>query len=137
MGTIDQNGVFRDPEVVLRPVRRRIEDPEKRRILAEVDQARGTGKINEILRREGIYSSQLTEWRKKFSNGGTGSGKGASSRVKGTKRSGGAREMRRLEGENARLREELRQAKLVIGIQKKVAALMGRPLGENGKPLNP
>jgi hypothetical protein len=35
------------------------------------------------------------------------------------------------------LKEELRQARLVIGIQKKVAALMGRPLGEDGKPLNP
>ena len=132
MSKSNQNGVRRDPEVLVRPSRRTIGDPDKLRILAEVDQARATGgKVNEILRREGIYSSQLTEWRRKFS----GNGKGAPGRPKGSKRPGSAVEVRRLSGENARLREELRQAKLVIGIQKKVAALMDRPLGEDGKPL--
>jgi transposase-like protein len=130
MGKSDQNGVSRDPEVEPRPTRRRIGDPEKKRILAEVDQARGTGKINEMLRREGISSSQLTEWRKKFGNGAKG-------RSRNSKRPGGAKEIRRLEGENARLKEQLRVAELVIGIQKKVSALMGRPLGEDGKPLTP
>lgn len=125
MSKSNQNGVKRDPEVLVRPSRRTIGDPDKLRILAEVDQARATGgKINEILRREGIYSSQLTEWRRKFSGNG-----------KVAKRSVSAGVVRRLSGENARLREELRQAKLVIGIQKKVAALMGRPLGEDGKPM--
>ena len=46
-------------------------------------------------------------------------GKGAQGRPKGSKCPGSAVEVRRLSGENARLREELRQAKLVIGIQKK------------------
>jgi len=125
MSKSNQNGVKRDPEVLVRPSRRTIGDPDKLRILAEVDQARATGgKVNEILRREGIYSSQLTEWRRKFSGNG-----------KVAKRSVSAGVVRRLSGENARLREELRQAKLVIGIQKKVAALMGRPLGEDGKPM--
>jgi transposase-like protein len=133
MGKSDQNGVSRDPEVEFRATKRRIGDPDKQRILAEVDQARGTGKINEILRREGIYSSQLTQWRKKFAT----SGNGTTSRARNSSRPDGAVEIRRLEGENARLKEELRQARLVIGIQKKVAALMGRPLGEDGKPLNP
>ena len=86
------------------------------RILAEVDEARATGGMaNEVLRREGIYSSQLTDWRRKFS----GSGKSVPGRSKGSKRPGSAVEVRRLSGENARLREELRQAKLVIDIQKK------------------
>ena len=133
MGKSDQNGVSRDPEVEFRATKRRIGDPDKQRILAEVDQARGTGKINEILRREGIYSSQLTQWRKKFAT----SGNGTTSRARNSSRPDGAVEIRRLEGETARLKEELRQARLVIGIQKKVAALMGRPLGEDGKPLNP
>lgn len=125
MSKSNQNGVKRDPEVLVRPSRRTIGDPDKLRILAEVDQARATGgKVNEILRREGIYSSQLTEWRRKFSGNG-----------KVAKRPVSAGVVRRLSGENARLREELRQAKLVIGIQKKVAALMGRPLGQDGKPM--
>ncbi len=82
MGKSDQNGVSRDPEVEFRATKRRIGDPDKQRILAEVDQARGTGKINEILRREGIYSSQLTQWRKKFAFGG----KGATSRARNSGR---------------------------------------------------
>lgn len=57
MGKSDQNGVSRDPEVEASQTRRRIEDPEMERILAEANQARGTGKINEILRQEGTYSS--------------------------------------------------------------------------------
>ena len=132
MSKSKQNGDSRDPEVLVRPSRRIIGDPDKLRILAEVDQARATGgMVNEILRREGIYSSQLTDWRRKFS----GNGKGAPGRSKVSKRPGSAVEVRRLSGENARLREELRQAKLVIDIQKKVAALMDRSLGEAGKPL--
>ena len=60
------------PEVAFRATKRRIGDPDKQRILGEVDQARGIGKINEIHRREGIYSSQETQWRKKFANIGKG-----------------------------------------------------------------
>ena len=125
MSKSNQNGVKLDPEVLVRLSRLTIGDPDKLRILAEVDQARATGgKVKEILRREGIYSSQLTEWWRKFSGNG-----------KGAKRPVSAVVVRRLSGENARLREELRQAKLVIGIPKKVAALMGRPLGEDGRPI--
>ena len=93
--------------------RRIIGDPDKLRILAEVDQARATsGMANEILRRKGIYSSQLTDWRRKF----YGSGKSVPGRSKGSKRPGSAGQVRRLSGGNARLREELRQAKLVTCI---------------------
>jgi hypothetical protein len=64
MSKSNQNSLKRDPEVLVRLSRRTIGDPDKLRILSEVDQARATGgKVSEILRREGIYSSQLTEWR--------------------------------------------------------------------------
>ena len=100
------NGI---PRLLVRPSRWTIGDPDKLRILAEVDQARATGgTVNKILRREGIYSSQLTEWRRKISWNG-----------KVAKRPVSAGVVRRLSGENARLWEQLRQAKLVIGIQKK------------------
>lgn len=130
MGKSDSNGVSRDPEVLLRPTRRVFGKADKLRILTEVDQARSTGgKVNEILRREGIYSSQLTDWRRKF----FGNGQSTPDCAQAMKRSGGAAEIRRLAAENARLREELRQAKLVIGIQKKVAALMDPPQVEGEK----
>ncbi len=52
-----------DPEVVWHPVRRRFSAAYKQRILVEVEAAAGTGAIGRILRREGLYSSQLTSWR--------------------------------------------------------------------------
>ena len=55
MSKSTQNGARRDPEVLIRPSKQTIGDPDKLRIIAEVAQARATGgKVNEILRREGI-----------------------------------------------------------------------------------
>ena len=53
-----------DPEVTPKAKRRIFRAPYKKKILAEVEAAVGTGSIGEILRREGIYSSTLTSWRK-------------------------------------------------------------------------
>ena len=53
-----------DPEVTPKAKRRSFSAADKKKILAEVDAAAGTGNIGEILRREGIYSSSLTGWRK-------------------------------------------------------------------------
>ena len=53
-----------DPEVTPKAKRRSFSAPYKKKILAEVEAAAGTGNIGEILRREGIYSSTLTSWRK-------------------------------------------------------------------------
>lgn len=67
MSKSNQDSEKRDPEVLVRPSRRTIGDPDKLRIIAEMDKARATdSKVNEILRPEGIYSSQFTEWRPKF-----------------------------------------------------------------------
>ena len=87
------------------------------------------GEIGRLLRREGLYSSHLSGWRKAAREG--------SLRELGKKRgpmpSGGKREakkVRRLERENARLREELRKAHIVIEVQGKVAGLLGLSLGD-------
>src|SRR5882757_9800154 len=53
-----------DPEVTPKAKRRSFSASYKKKILAEVESAAGTGGIGEILRREGIYSSTLTSWRK-------------------------------------------------------------------------
>src|ERR1700742_1552347 len=53
-----------DPEVTPKAKRRTFKAAYKKRILAEVEAAAGSGQIGEILRREGIYSSTLTGWRK-------------------------------------------------------------------------
>ena len=53
-----------DPELVQRPLRRRFTANYKQQILTEVDAALDTGTVGRILRREGLYSSHLTTWRK-------------------------------------------------------------------------
>lgn len=138
MNSTNLNAEMKKAEVFGKARIRRFKKEDKLRILAEADQAQGTGKIHEILRREGIYSSQLSDWRRKRANGEFGPG--ADSTELGKKRppkENAAREVRQLRGKVARLEEELRQTRLIIDIQKKVSALMGRPLGENGEPLNP
>jgi transposase len=53
-----------NPEISVRPSRRTFTAPEKLRILKEADHAAGTGEIGAILRRHGLYSSALSEWRR-------------------------------------------------------------------------
>ena len=53
-----------DPEVVAQAKRRRFTAEYKQRILTQADQAKGSGGIGTLLRREGLYSSLLTTWRR-------------------------------------------------------------------------
>ncbi|RLE17766.1 MAG: IS3 family transposase, partial [Acidobacteria bacterium] len=52
-----------DPEVSEKATRRRFSAKYKLRILAEIDACREKGQTGAILRREGLYSSNLTKWR--------------------------------------------------------------------------
>ena len=61
-----------DPEVVVRAQRRQFSMAEKVRILAEADACQGAGAIGALLRREGIYSSYLTQWRRERAAGQLG-----------------------------------------------------------------
>ena len=115
-----------NPEVVAQAKRRRYTAEFKERILAEADQARESGGIGALLRREGLYSSALVSWRRERAAGIL---QGLSPQRRGpkVKRDAAAVEMQQLRSENLRLSEELRKADIVIDIQKKVAALLGRP----------
>lgn len=115
-----------NPEVVAQAKRRRYTAEFKERILAEADQVRESGGIGALLRREGLYSSALVTWRRERAAGIL---QGLSPQRRGpkVKRDAAAVEMQQLRNENLRLSEELRKADIVIDIQKKVAALLGRP----------
>jgi transposase len=115
-----------DPEVVPKAKRRSFSAPYKKKILAEVEAAAGSGGIGEILRREGIYSSTLTSWRKERD----AAADGAFSRKRGPepKRNPLASENDKLRRRNQRLEDDLRKAELIIEVQKKLAMLLGRPL---------
>src|SRR5437879_3507921 len=106
-----------DPEVPERPQRRRFSAEDKLRILAETDKA-PAGTISSILRREGIYSSQLTPWRTQRKEGSLA----GLSKKRGPKPDPIAAENARLRRENARLRKDLEDARLVIDVQKKSLA---------------
>jgi len=120
-----------DSEVKEKAIRRRFDKEYKIRVLEEVDRAEGTRKVVEILRREGIYRSQLDDWRRKRAQGAFGADKIP---AKGSKKLGPAKEMEKLRRQVAGLEKELLHARTIIGIQKKVASLMGRPFKSDGTP---
>ena len=115
-----------DPEMHAKPSRRRFGRDEVLRILGEAGKVEGTGRVVEVLRREGIYRSQLSDWQKKRASGAYGMDKiPAGFQGKKAERS---KQVQKLQRENASLKKKLHHAQIIIGIQKKVASLMGSPL---------
>lgn len=106
------------PEVVVRAQRRQFSVAEKVRILAEADACQGAGEIGALLRREGIYSSYLTQWRREREAGPLGKQAAAK---RGRPRQTEATEAARLRQENEELKAQLAQAELIISAQKKLA----------------
>jgi len=115
-----------DPEVTPKAKRRSFSASYKKKVLAEVDAAEGTGGIGEVLRREGLYSSTLTYWRKERD----AAIHGAFSQKRGPapKHNPLSAENEKLRKRNQRLEEDLRKAEIIIDVQKKVAMLLGRSL---------
>ncbi len=118
------------PEVPDRPIRRRFSAKYKLSIVQEADRCDKPGQIGVLLRREGLYSSQLTAWRKLRDQGAL---HGLSSKKRGPKQppqNSHAKQMKRLEKENARLQKKLAKAEAIIDFQKKVHEILGIPLKE-------
>jgi transposase-like protein len=117
-----------DSEVVARPKRRTFTAEYKQRILTEAEAAAATpGGVGALLRREGLYSSLLAYWRRERANGIRDA---LTPRKRGpkSKRNPLEEENLKLQRQNARLTEDLRKAHIIIEVQKKVAALLGRPI---------
>ncbi len=116
-----------DPEVVDKPTRRRFAPSYKQRIVEEADRCTEPGEVGRLLRREGLYSSHLTTWRKAARSGSL---KGLSKKRgrKAIERNPLEGKVLRLERENARLEKELHKAHLIIDVQGKVAGLLGLSL---------
>ena len=116
------------PEMSDRPRRRTFTAQTKLRVLAETDRAADVGGIGAILRREGLYSSTLTDWRRQRDSGALGGLTPAKRGPKAAARNPLAAELAQAKRETARLGRQLQQAEAIIEIQKKVAALLGIPL---------
>jgi transposase-like protein len=112
-------------EVVAKAKRKRFTAAEKLRILREVEACRGSGEIGALLRREGIYSSYLTTWRKQRELGELD---GLSPHKRGPKPNPEAIELAKLRREHERLQERMRRAELIIDVQKKVARMLGETI---------
>jgi transposase-like protein len=112
--------VVPDPEVVEKAVRRKFTAEYKLRILKEAESCTEPGQIGALLRREGLYSSSLTSWRRQINQGLIPKKRGPVAQ----KADPYIRRNAELERENAKLAHKLKQAELIIEVQKKVAALL-------------
>jgi transposase len=116
-----------DPEVVAKPARRRFTADYKRSIVEQADACQDTGAIGALLRREGLYSSHLSTWRRQARQGELAA-LTPKKRGRKTTVSPLVEENRKLVATNARLTKRLEDAEFVIDVQKKLAALLGRPI---------
>ena len=114
-----------DPAVEAKAKRRRFTAEYKLRILREVDRAKEPGEVGAILRREGLYSSLLSVWRRDRDRVAK---TGLAARKRGPKAKVVDPRIKQLEREKARLERKLKQAETIIAFQKKVAELLGIPL---------
>jgi len=119
-------------ELSARPRRRTFTAADKLRILADVDRAAQTGGIGVVLRREGLYSSTLSDWRRLRDAGAFGALVPAKRGPKSAEANPLSAEVARLQNDNARLTLRLTRAEAIIGLQKKVAELLGIPLAPSG-----
>jgi|SRR5208283_1420631 len=118
-----------DPEVPAKPVRRRFTADYKRLIVEQAEGCQDTGAIGALLRREGLYSSHLSTWRRQARQGELAA-LTPKKRGRKTTVSPLVEENRKLLGTNARLQKRLEDAEFIIEVQKKLAAALGRPIPE-------
>ena len=114
-----------DPEVVAKPKRRKFTAQYRLRILEEAESCTQPGEVGRLLRREGLYSSHLTEWRRARREGSL---QGLTPSKRGRKpaeRNPLSAKVHELEAKVARLEKELHTAHTILDVQGKVAGLLG------------
>jgi transposase len=116
-----------EPEVVPKARRRSFSADYKLRIVEEADHCTERGQIGALLRREGLYSSQLSTWRKHRDEGGLQALK-PKKRGRNASQDAHEAEMAALRRKNERLQKQLEQAELIIGAQKKLAEALEQTL---------
>lgn len=123
-----QTNVAPDPEVTAKASRRRFSERYKLGVLRQADACAGPGELGALLRREGLYSSHLTTWRRQRDAGAL---QGLKAKKRGPKPPADSpliKENKRLLRETHILQRKLQRAELIIDIQKKVSEALGIPL---------
>ncbi len=118
-------------EVTAKPTRRRYTAEYKHRILREAETCTRQGELGALLRREGLYFSNLTVWRKQRERGEI---EGLSQKKRGPlpkEKSPLAAKVATLERENRRLKSRAERAEGLVELQKKVSEILGIELKHN------
>ncbi|WP_371878752.1 IS3 family transposase [Conexibacter sp. DBS9H8] len=121
--TVDRAAKVPDPELVKVAKRRTFTAEYKARILAEADAATGRGQVGELLRREGLYSSLLTEWRKQRDAGA----------LAGLSESRGRKAVDKRDREITALKRRAEHAEAELGKARKVIGGPGKSLRAVGR----
>lgn len=119
-----------DPEVVAVAKRRQFSPAYKRRIVRAADACTAPGEVGALLRREGLYSSHLSHWRRELEALDNGA---LSAKRRGPKPDADKAHTRRVEGlerDMERLRHKLERAEQIIAAQKKLCEVLGLPTAE-------
>jgi transposase-like protein len=111
-----------DAEVVPKAKRRSFSPAYKLLILEEADRCTEPGQIGALLRREGLYSSNLTTWRRQRRQGQL---KGLTPKKRGPKPDAREQELAALRREKEQLERRLEKAETIIAFQKKLSRLLG------------
>ena len=114
-----------DPEVVAKPTRRQFTGAYRLRILEEADRCTEPGEVGRLLRREGLYSSHLSTWRKARREGSLAGLAPKKRGVKAKPRDPRDTKVRELEAKVARLEGELDKAHTILDMQAKMSGLLG------------
>jgi len=114
-----------DPQVQEKPVRRRFTASYRLQVVQQADACREFGDIGRLLRREGLYFSHLTRWRHQREKGSLDGLTPNKRGRKAAKCNPLLPEVERLRKENEQLTNRLKQAQLIIEVQKKVSQVFG------------
>jgi transposase len=120
-----------DPEVRPKAQRRQFTAEYKALILSEADACHSPGQIGALLRREGLYASYLTSWRRQRTRSTLA---GLSPKARGPKTNPLAADNAAQAREIARLQAKLQRAETIIAVQKKLCTLLGLPSEPDEQP---
>lgn len=120
------NGVVSD-DPAARPTRRRFTSAYKLAVLNEYEQLTDPGAKGALLRREGLYSSHIVEWRRARDAGAI---EGLTTKVRRSKHVAEHKEIERLRRRNEPLEDQLAKHKQALEIQGKASELLARLLAE-------
>jgi len=128
LASLAHDGVVTREDPAAKPTRRRFSAAHKLAILEEYERCSDSGEKGALVRREGLYSSHIVEWRRAKEVGALA---GLAPKVRRSKRSAEQAEIDRLRRRNEKLEDQLQKHKQALEIQGKASELLARLLAES------